>query len=788
MVDKSEIRYLLQDRVSLEEYLSGTAPDFEKIKRRLMLLDRSSNTSIPDQYYRLNNSRTLKDIKNLPQLLYKGLVNLSGEYLEIINKEGITDFIRVKQSKFNEWQFLIADVPPLLLKMAYLVDSESPLDYSNLAEVMAYFKNKILPNSHYTALALPYIPEMEHLLKERGGFNDMHIHLNGSTEFDLVWQFCLAFPTSIQADFARKANEEYVKELCEQVGLDQRLICYYLQVARRIKNLIYTIVFEPGTLKNIDFRKTKAEILTDSGDVENDPFQLMLSETSGGYLPSEYMMSAEALMYVVVLSVLRKTQSEHLAMLFHWYLLIMGRFNNMLVQQNDEKGFDQFQKFTLTEIRNRTEEQYKLLFRQLEGNDSKLARYIEGRFAPKITTGKNVRLVYQIVRDWENLNFDCKDARLRLVAHFIKSKKNKKDKDNKYLRFYDFRTNLFVQANELIHTYKEYETFKQYVVGIDAASNEMFVPADVFAPDFRRIRRACHLPVTYHAGEDFYSLLGGIRAVYEAIHFLDLTSGERIGHACALGLDAALWYSCVNDSINIQQGYLLDNLVFVGHLIESEKLEQLYNIHLRLIPIICELSKKVYGNVCSLCDLIEAWEWRRYNPYMVLANDIFEAQYRVSFDAIEYQDVKNINHNSSAFEIYSKFQTNECFDQYEEVISIQPSDYLSPDEVTLLQQAVLKVMSVKGIAIEALPTSNIHIGYYKNYDVYHIWNWLNWSKAGLAIPPILLGTDDCGIFSTNIYNEYAHLFCNLVYSHHLSRQEAIEVVRKIDTASKIYSF
>lgn len=785
MVTQSEIRYLLQDRASLEEYLRGIVPDFDTIKRRLMLLDRSSDTSIPDQYYRLNQTRTLKGINDLPQLLCKGIANLSAEYLEIINKEGIKDFIRVRQSKFNEWQFLIADVPPLLLKMAYLADKQVTLDYGNMSEIMECYAKSILPNSHYTALALPYIPEMENFVKDSGGLSDMHIHLNGSTEFDLVWQFCLRFPNSTQANFAGKAGMEYVKELCEQAGIDGKLIRYNLQVARRIKNLICRIIFYPNTLKDSDFRFEIANVLTDNGDVNEDLFQLLLSETSGGYLASEYMMSAEALMYVAVFTALRKTQDEHLAMLFHWYLLIMGRFNALLVQQNNENGFDQFQKFTLTEIRCRTEEQYKLLFRQLEGNCGGLANYIEGRFAPKKTTGKNVSLVYQITYDWEH--FGCKNTNLRLVAHFIKSKKNS-NKGGMW-RYADYRTDLFVQANEFIHTYKEYDRFRQYVVGIDAAANEMFVPADVFAPDFRRIRRACHLPVTYHAGEDFYSLLGGIRAVYEAICFLDLESGERIGHACAVGLDAKLWYECVSDSINVQQGYLLDNLVFVCHLIETQKIEPLYNARLLLIPKIYALSKKVYGTDYSLCDLIEAWQWRRYNPYMALADDIFEAQDRVSYDDIEYQDaISNIDRNSRAFEIYGKFQTNECFDNYEEVIGIKPSDYLSSDEMTLLQQAVLKIMSEKGIAIEALPTSNIHIGYYNDYNNYHIWNWVKWTKEGLAVPPIVLGTDDCGIFSTNIYNEYAHLFCNLVNAHHLSRTEALEIISKIHHASKIYAF
>lgn len=101
---------------------------------------------------------------------------------------------------------------------------------------------------------------------------------------------------------------------------------------------------------------------------------------------------------------------------------------------------------------------------------------------------------------------------------------------------------------------------------------------------------------------------------------------------------------------------------------------------------------------------------------------------------------------------------------------------------------MLEYMNSQGIIIEALPTSNIHIGYYSNFDAYHIWNWYKWTTEGKSIPPVVLGTDDCGIFSTNIFNEYAHLFCNLVFQHKKPRIEALKVIRQICDNSEIYKF
>ena len=45
--------------------------------------------------------------------------------------------------------------------------------------------------------------------------------------------------------------------------------------------------------------------------------------------------------------------------------------------------------------------------------------------------------------------------------------------------------------------------------------------------------------LTYHVGEDFEHLLSCIRAVYEALEFIDLRDGNRSG--CVETLDATEW-------------------------------------------------------------------------------------------------------------------------------------------------------------------------------------------------------------------------------------------------------
>ena len=59
---------------------------------------------------------------------------------------------------------------------------------------------------------------------------------------------------------------------------------------------------------------------------------------------------------------------------------------------------------------------------------------------------------------------------------------------------------------------------------------------------------------------------------------------------------------------------------------------------------------------------------------------------------------------------------------------------------------------------------------------------------GKPIPPIVLGTDDAGIFATNIYNEYCHVFTLLVYEYNFCINDALEVIKKINRNANTYTF
>ena len=71
------------------------------------------------------------------------------------------------------------------------------------------------------------------------------------------------------------------------------------------------------------------------------------------------------------------------------------------------------------------------------------------------------------------------------------------------------------------------------------------------------------------------------------------------------------------------------------------------------------------------------------------------------------------------------------------------------------QDQVLVELNEQGIVIETLPISNIRISRYESYSEHHLHRWLVADSS--VRPTVVFGTDDPGTFSTNLYNELAHV-------------------------------
>lgn len=773
MVFDNIILHLLSDKNSLSDYYQGYNVDFDIVKMRLIMLDREENKHVPDQYYRMNAIKSLAGISSLSDLLRKGLFNLSSEFLDYRNHR-----IYVQQNKMNRWQKIITYIPPLLLQMAFLHIKE-PLDYSNLDSILRYCEHFIKPNVLVSSLPIPFIPELSSFVESNKGLRDLHIHLNGTTEFDVVWQDCLIHSCEVCNAFHSSLSNKLVREQWEEeTNWNKEIeIQKLLDKAKEIRTELFGFLFPTLGYKN---SKTTSDNL----------FVRLFSDSTDNVTKC---MQAEGLMYVMVFSYLCDNPREHVSSIFHHYLLIQGLINRLLVHQFSQNGFSQFQKVTLNEIRKNKEKSYIDRFFQLDGNDGVNINYIEGRFAPKDTEIECINLISTIENDWSafckrRYEANRQPAELGLVAHFVK-KEDKCFSSN--IRHINLRKSVWNKANVLYLLKKHYPRYTKHIVGIDAASNELDAPPEVFAPSFRYLRRHHFSHFTYHAGEDFTCLLGGMRAIYEAMYFNDLSYGDRIGHACAIGLSPQNWIDTIGDSILVKKGEYLDDLVFAYYQILSHKSglqTKLWALSNRIQNLYYDIYKIIY----PIDLIIKSWQCRKFCPILLLSKTKEIARTEVVFDEDEWSDIQtNIGEsriNNLIVQSINLYHNAICKQNYNDIIQIDVDEIFNANDYVELQLMLLEDLHSKGIAIEALPTSNIRIGYYNNYDAYHLWNWFNWRREGHSIPPIVLGTDDPGIFATNIYNEYANIYCNLVHNQKKTRKDAIDIIAELEENARVYKF
>ena len=717
MKSNSHISYLLTDYLSLSSYQEGEDVTLDDIERRLMIIAREHNYVIPHHYLRLVSESSFRGITKVSQVFTEGLIQLANDFLERRNNR-----IYVRIEKFNAWQEQIAYIPPMLLISAYIFKNV----ISSITDIVSdsFYNQYIAPNLGNTSLIPPYISQLEELKKENNGFNDLHIHLNGTMETDSVWLDILHYPERVIHNMEESAKgNKLAREQYEQFDNWTR--------PDKLKRLIMQAI----NLREFLFSKICKVVPV----IES------------------FTRQAESSLYISVLHYLSMyPDNKEVASSFHHYLLILGLVNQMLVQQPQCFGFEQFQHYTSNGLREYSEQEYEQRFLQLAGNQLDNIKIIEGRFSPKDKEYKNNYLIDKIRRGWLLLNNrqGCNKSDIRLIAHFIK----RADKQKKDIRFKELRLKNRKICEALISLRNSGSKNGKAIVGIDAAASEFDTSPEVFAPVFKKLREKGFQHFTYHAGEDFYHLLGGLRAIYEAITFLDLQRGDRIGHATAAGVAPETWAHNVGCEVVVPIGAYMDDLLFVYYLISNNECKALDSLMPRLYMRITELSREIYPNDdFQVYDLIYAWKRRQ--------EDILELA-----DSDELNNIKALR----------RYHQKEYVEKYKKEIKVNIFEILDEKALREVQLAILMIMHHKEIAIETLPTSNIFIGYHNSFNTYHLVNWIRWEKEGKPIPPIVLGTDDAGIFATNIYNEYCHIYTLLVYEYDFCINEAFEIIRKIN--------
>lgn len=737
------------------------------IMRNLMLIERDNNRYIPDHYYRLGKERSFDGISQVSEIFTIGLRHIANEYLEVRN--GI---VCVKAEMMNSWQMMLPYMPPLLMVCIKLWDEYTFVEGNETDYIARILK----PNLEHTTYPSPFIPQLKDFLEEEG-LTDLHMHLNGALETDLTWQDFLSNPLEIKNELDGAFNQEKVKEQYAQSSslVDPEKFYRLLNIASVLRYMLFGYAYSidldvTGSLDNLIVDVADGKYF--QGYYPHHPMELLMEH---GY--SKHLM--EGMLYVKLFQVMSlHPENETISTLFHYYMLILGLANKMMVQQPTCYGFEEFQKITLNGLREYSEAQdYYPRFAQLSGNELKYVKLLEGRFSPKDRRDKNDYLLNNIKHGWQELrrkqkDYKIKPSDLRLVAHFIK---RTDDRDDDNVRYKNFRDDIMHRADLLIEMMKDAKTLKNeeelsgMVFGIDAAASEFDTPPEVFAPVYRKLRKAGFHHFTYHAGEDFFHILSGLRAIYEAITYLDLHRCDRIGHASAAGVPVDLWVSNVGKKMLIRKGEHLDNLIFAYHVISEIGDDDLRRLLPMLSLKIDEYGYDIYHRYFPASMHKKAWMERFRDPRDVMAKGI-------------------IGDKETELDLLVLYHQKEVIGRYNMIIEIDTLDVLDEKQLTAMQLLLLKEMHKREIVIETLPTSNVVVGNHHDYSTYHLYNWYLWKKERKPLPPIVVGTDDIGIFATNIYNEFCNIYCHFLYKKNMNSDEIIDFLKELNTNARYYAF
>ncbi|WDE04644.1 hypothetical protein SG34_025485 [Thalassomonas viridans] len=707
--------------------------------------------------------------------------------------------LAIQSSKFDQWQSWIANQTGLPV-IAYQITQQL---HSSVINDQFLMLGEIKSRLGYRALVSPYHPLVEDYI-DRNGLHEAHMHLNGTTLLEQLWHHSLLRPqetTDILQD-EYKNNKRVQLLYSSNPHLSKPSDFYHLlNIARQLRELL--LCWLTANEEQIKLCKQGIfDALSEKREYKNSfSHEKLLFE-----IEPQWVHIAEIHWQVQVLNQLKSQPDTLIDTCFLFYLLCMNCFQRLLVQRSDQYGFDQFQKFADDGVREDVEESFTARFFQLHG--PKLSgrpdiATLEGRFAPKKNNDKNIKLLSRILHGFltyaegespighsDDLNelanrvTDIYRPNLRLVAHFIK--KQWKSGDGGY-HFQSLRESLINQGTLLVELLTNTPALKKIVTGIDAAANELEAPPEVFSCLYRFARYKGIKNFTYHAGEDFEHLLSGIRAVYDALNLLELKNGDRIGHATAIGICPQIWLNAMPERIFIKKGQWLDDLLFLRQIALSR-----YGNHISLDRFetqIRELAATIYNAEISIEVLQEAFKYRYLSPDIVadfLDNDC------ISLTGWLYEELQLVKAvDRKVLECLKLRWFDElALSTSEDLIEISLTNLPKPLLITA-QQYVQRIVSERHIVIETLPTSNVRISHYDSITQHHIFRWLGLPERkipGDTNMLITLGSDDPGIFATDMRNEFYHIFCTLNNEFECSPHLALEYASKLNENGRIYRF
>lgn len=743
--------------------------------------------------------------------------------------------LRVRSCYLADWQDLILVVPPMLISAAWMA-AQRDRSVDTLSDRRA-FQRRVQSWLCDSTLPVDDDPLLDQLCRVEG-LDETHMHLNGTTEAEKVWLDALRKPSKVVGAISGVIKREDGMHASIGSGVNRLM--------RQDDPDLTPKLLRERVEHAIALKAFLLETFVPSTGEQGMPEDLSPQEryaTAVRKRPAESGVSAttvEALQIVDIITDLAEGRGgEVRGIAFLWYTLIRAQFCRLLVQQADQKGFDQFQYITFNELRETTEKDFAERFRQIERGFQQPIDFLEGRFAPKMTPDGNTKRLMQILRGYLQFLDEKPDGksrgqlttifsdpqafhpslseilrlvrsfedgkivdgrevvarsqrrlRLGLVAHFIK--RTDTEERDRFLeggvlhRDSKARREADQAARALIVLMNKTTGLPEMLRGVDAASNERHAGPEVFAQVFRRLRRAGIRRFTYHVGEDFVHIASGLRAINEAVRFLDLSAGCRIGHATAAGLIPAKWWSSIGDSLIQPLEDRLDDLVFAWGTLSRKGI---LTSKLPLLDLeIRRLSMQIWQDPALTADvLLRAWQLRHLDPTVINYGD---------------NDVDRDRNSEIQMFIDSKLREPDAHSQFlrrhgiglsgdallrsgKPILVTRETDILDIEILEALQSATLELLQERRVAIETLPSSNVRISIHQSYEEHHALGWMGFGRD-FCPTSVVIGSDDPGIFATSLRTEYAHLLRALEANG--AGSEAPAILERINRTSKRFRF
>jgi hypothetical protein len=518
----------------------------------------------------------------------------------------------------------------------------------------------------------------------------------------------------------------------------------------------------------------------------------LFSRSPDSYKKFEYEYQETEFLYSLLERIFSNNSNPVQVHLFHIYVSIKLSFRAEVLQENLKTGFSNFQLY----------QKRKQYF--ITGNDQKyyLHKTFEGylhhhSFESRISPTKKLdSLIHSIKVCYSSLLSSYEigsKAKFFHVLHFLK--KSESNSTGEYPRNYLLRRKVAKESNYIIQ-YLNGCVDSSSVLGIDAASSELDCRAELFGPAFRYLGSSAwkNLPnfqlyKTYHIGEEFSDLVDGLRAIYEAIEFLELNyheekkKSDRLGHALAAGLDVDKWYARKNYIVRKTKQDHLDDLAFMIFVLMNNGRLELTNW---LLNEFLTNYQGLFGDKSEGESLII---WEKYWKAFQLRGDCPDFLFKKSPEIYEasggfwnncflreFKDCFNIRGDNEILNLYKRYH-------YDEELKVRGSKYfeyfISPDYISVVricQEFLIKMIYDRKLAIEANPTSNRKIALVGDYEDHPVFKWAG--KDADSTLNVSINTDDAGIFDTDLELEH-----NLIYQAALKKgyteQEANDFLARL---------